>query len=98
MTREVILEGTLTAANRLTWLERPFDVPPGTAVIRVDTSYSDRDGGTAIEFGLYDPARFRGASRTSKTPTTRSRAACSRSAPNCRRSFASCRTAGCARG
>jgi len=65
--REIVLEGTLTPANRLAWLERPFEVPPGTSLIHVDTSYSDRDKGTAIEFGLYDPHRFRGASRTSKT-------------------------------
>ena len=65
--RQILLEGTITAADRLAWLERPFDVPPGTARIDVDTSYTDREQGTAIEFGLYDPVRFRGASRTSKS-------------------------------
>jgi hypothetical protein len=65
--REVVLEGTISPADRLTWIERPFAVPPGTARIDVVTSYTDRDRGTAIEFGLYDPVRFRGASRTSKT-------------------------------
>ncbi|MFP5378352.1 MAG: CehA/McbA family metallohydrolase, partial [Vicinamibacteria bacterium] len=65
--RDVVIEGTLTPADRLTWIERPFDVPAGTARIDVETSYTDRDRGTAIEFGLYDPERFRGASRTSKT-------------------------------
>jgi hypothetical protein len=65
--REIVLEGTLTAANRLAWLERPFEVPAGTSLIHVETSHADRDKGTAIEFGLYDPTRFRGASRTSKT-------------------------------
>lgn len=65
--QEVVLEGTLTPADRLTWLERAFEVPPGTSRIDVATSYTGRDRGTAIEFGLFDPERFRGASRTSKT-------------------------------
>lgn len=65
--RDVVLEGVLTSTDRLTWLERPFDVPPGTARLDVFMQHADRDRGTAIEFGLYDPQRFRGASRTSKT-------------------------------
>ncbi|MGE4069100.1 MAG: CehA/McbA family metallohydrolase [Vicinamibacterales bacterium] len=64
---EIVLEGTLTAADRLRWIERPFDVPAGIGRIDVETSYTDRDKGTAIEFGLSDPERFLGASRTSKT-------------------------------
>ena len=60
------IDGTLTAADRLTWIERPFDVPAGTARIDVETSFTDGDRGTALEFGLYDPVRFRGASRFSK--------------------------------
>jgi hypothetical protein len=51
----------------LTWIERPFDVPAGTARIDVETSFTDGDRGTALEFGLYDPVRFRGASRFSKS-------------------------------
>ncbi len=66
-TREIVLEGTISAADRLAWLERAFDVPAGTARIDVETNYGHRTEGTAIEFGLYDPVRFRGASRTSKT-------------------------------
>lgn len=64
--QDVVLAGTLTASDRLTWIERTFDVPPRTARIDVQLSYADRDQGTAIEVGLYDPHRFRGASRTSK--------------------------------
>jgi hypothetical protein len=67
VSRDIVIAGELTAADRLTWVERPFEVPSGTARIDVDTSYTDRDRGTAIEFGLYDPKRFRGASRTSKS-------------------------------
>jgi hypothetical protein len=65
--REVVLEGTLTAADRLKWLEREFDVPPDTERLDFEASYSGRENGTAIEFGLFDPVRFRGASRTSKS-------------------------------
>lgn len=64
---EVVLEGTLTATDRLAWLERPFDVPAGTSRIDVSTSFTDGDRGTALEFGVYDPVRFRGASRFSKS-------------------------------
>lgn len=64
---ELILEGTIASTDRLRWIERAFDVPGDIERVEVETSYSDRDNGTAIEFGLYDPDRFRGASRTSKT-------------------------------
>lgn len=64
--REILLEGTLTAADRLAWLERTFEVPPGASQIDVETSYTGRDAGTTLEFGLYDPVRFRGASRFTK--------------------------------
>jgi hypothetical protein len=62
----IVLEGTITAANRLAWLERSFTVPAGTARIDVDTSFTQAAQGTALEFGIYDPVRFRGASRFSK--------------------------------
>jgi hypothetical protein len=65
--QEVVLEGTLTAADRLRWLERPFAVPAGTARVDVETSFTHAAEGVALEFGLYDPVRFRGASRFSKT-------------------------------
>ena len=65
--RDVVIEGTLTSADRLTWIERAFEVPAGTARIDVTAAYADRDRGTAIEFGMHDPQGFRGASRTSKT-------------------------------
>ena len=65
--QEVVLEGTLTAADRLRWLERSFAVPAGTARLDVETSFTHAAEGVALEFGLYDPMRFRGASRFSKT-------------------------------
>ena len=64
--RALVLEGTLGERDRLAWLERTFEVPPLTARLDVDVHYTGRAEGTAIEFGLYDPVRFRGASRTSK--------------------------------
>ncbi|MGE3274919.1 MAG: CehA/McbA family metallohydrolase [Vicinamibacterales bacterium] len=64
---ELSIDGTLTSADRLRWIERPFEVPEDIARIDVEMSYTNRDQGTAIEFGLYDPQRYRGASRTSKS-------------------------------
>lgn len=74
---EIVIEGTLTAADRLSWIERAFDVPAGTARIDVETSFTGRNEGTALEFGVYDPARFRGASRFSKSRFFISRTAAS---------------------
>jgi hypothetical protein len=64
---EIVLEGAITAADRYKWLEREFDVPAATARIDIETSFTEAAQGTALEFGLYDPTRFRGASRFSKT-------------------------------
>lgn len=64
---DIILEGTITAGDRLAWLERAFEVPAGTARIDVETSLTGADQGTALEYGIYDPVRFRGASRANKT-------------------------------
>ncbi|MEO7406535.1 MAG: CehA/McbA family metallohydrolase [Vicinamibacterales bacterium] len=65
--REIVLDGTITAADRYKWLEREFEVPAGTARIDIQTGFTEAAQGTALEFGLYDPIRFRGASRFSKT-------------------------------
>jgi hypothetical protein len=73
--RELVLEGTITAADRYKWLEREFEVPAGTARIDVQTSFTEAAQGTALEYGIYDPVRFRGASRFSKTSFFLSRTA-----------------------
>ena len=65
-TVEIVLEGAITSAARLSWIERSFTVPPGTARIDVATHFTKREEGVALEFGLSDPVRFRGASRFSK--------------------------------
>jgi len=72
---ELVLEGTITAADRYKWLEREFDVPENTARIDVETSFTEAAQGTALEYGIYDPVRFRGASRFSKTSFFLSRTA-----------------------
>jgi len=64
--REIVIEGELTSSDRLTWIERAFEVPPDTARLDVRLAHTGREAGTAIEFGLFDPVRLRGASRTSK--------------------------------
>lgn len=65
---EIVLEGTLTSANRGTYMLREFAVPAG--VKRLDVSYSytgTRAEGTELEIGIFDPETFRGTSRFSKT-------------------------------
>lgn len=65
---DIVLEGTLTRADRGTYMLRDFDVPPGVTRIDVSFSYTGtRTEGTELEIGIFDPERFRGTSRFSKT-------------------------------
>jgi hypothetical protein len=65
---EIVLEGTLTRANRGTYMFREFQVPPGVRRIDVDYSYTGtREEGIELEIGIFDPEGFRGTSRFSKT-------------------------------
>jgi hypothetical protein len=63
----VVLSGVITRADKGAWIDVPFEVPDGTERIDVRFEHEGRGAGTAIEVGLADPQRFRGASRTSKT-------------------------------
>ncbi len=64
--REIVLSGTVTAADKGTYQEHPFDLPAGTTRIDVAFSYDNQRDGTELEIGLFDPQRFRGTSRFSK--------------------------------
>ncbi len=57
---DVVLTGRLTRADHETYIERPFEVPPGVARLTVAFSYSHRELKTTIDLGLFDPERFRG--------------------------------------
>jgi hypothetical protein len=64
---EIVLDGTLTRANRGTYMLRDFTVPPDVKRIDVSFSYTGtREEGTELEIGLFDPEKFRGTSRFSK--------------------------------
>jgi len=64
------LKGTITEANRETYVEVPFTVPAGVVRISVDFSYTEREKKTAIDLGLLDSERFRGWSGGNKSAFT----------------------------
>lgn len=59
------LSGTITRDDFETYMELPFQVPPGTRAIEVSFDY-ERDQRTTIDLGLLDPNGFRGWSGGNK--------------------------------
>jgi hypothetical protein len=57
---EIVIKGELTREDYERLLERPFDVPQGTARIELNLSYTGADDRTVIDLGLRGPAGFRG--------------------------------------
>lgn len=57
---DVVLSGVVSDQDRATTRDLTFDVPPGTAQVRVAFSFEGRDRGIAINLGVTDPQRFRG--------------------------------------
>lgn len=55
----IVLEGELTGNLHETYLELPFEVPPGIERLSVSLDY-DRENKTVIDMGLRDPNGFRG--------------------------------------
>jgi len=66
----LVLEGTVTSAQNKTYIDVPFQVPEGVHRISVDFSYTGREQHTAIDLGIADPYRFRGASGGNKSHFT----------------------------
>jgi len=66
----LVLEGTVISAQNKTYVEVPFQVPEGVHRISVDFSYTGREQHTAIDLGIADPYRFRGASGGNKSHFT----------------------------
>lgn len=60
------LNGSITRADFESYLELPFQVPPGTRAIEVSFEY-DREQRTTIDMGLLDPTGFRGWSGGNKS-------------------------------
>ncbi len=66
-TSDLDLHGTITYANRQSYVEIPFEVPKGVTRVTVEFSYTEREQHTAIDLGLFDSERFRGWSGGNKS-------------------------------
>jgi hypothetical protein len=64
---DVVLSGAVGPAEKGTYQEHVFDVPAGTTRIDFTFTHSHKDVGAQLEVGVFDPSRFRGTSRFSKT-------------------------------
>lgn len=62
---DLVLTGTVTAADHQHFIARRFDVPADATAIGIDFRY-DRSTGTVIDLGLLDDQRFRGWSGGNK--------------------------------
>ena len=63
----IVLSGVVTASDKGTYQEHSFEVAAGTRRLTFEFEHERRGSGTELEIGIYDPARFRGTSRFSKT-------------------------------
>jgi hypothetical protein len=64
---DLVLCGTVTYADRQTYLELPFIVTKDITRIWVELSYTQRDKHTSIDLGVFDSERFRGWSGGNKS-------------------------------
>lgn len=67
---DLVLRGTITEANRETYVEVPFTVPAGVIRVSVEFSYTGHEKKTTIDLGLFDNERFRGWSGGNKSAFT----------------------------
>lgn len=67
---DLILKGTITEANRETYVEVPFTVPAGVVRVSVDFHYTGHEKKATIDLGLLDNERFRGWSGGNKSAFT----------------------------
>lgn len=63
---DVVLHGTITYADRQTYLELPFRVEPDVTRVEVEFSYTEHEKHTNIDLGVFDSERFRGWSGGNK--------------------------------
>lgn len=64
---DLVLHGTVTYADRQTYLELPFNVAKGVTRVSVELSYTERDKHTSVDLGVFDSERFRGWSGGNKS-------------------------------
>lgn len=67
---DIVLQGSITHADEWHYRMLPFQVPAGVERITVEFAYTEREKKTAIDIGLFDPARFRGWSGNDKRSFT----------------------------
>jgi len=67
---DLVLEGKVAGNQNKTYVEVPFEVPAKVHRISVDFTYTGKDQKTALDLGIADPERFRGASGGNKTHFT----------------------------
>jgi len=67
---DLVLKGTITEANRETYVEVPFTVPAKVLRVSVDFQYTGHDKKATIDLGLIDSERFRGWSGGNKSSFT----------------------------
>jgi hypothetical protein len=63
---DLVLRGTITEANRESYVEVPFKVPAGVVRVSVEFAYTEHEHQTTIDLGLLDNERFRGWSGGNK--------------------------------
>ena len=64
---DLVLHGTITAADRESYVEVPFNVGDGVVRVAVDFAYAGHERHTTIDLGLFDGERFRGWSGGNKS-------------------------------
>jgi len=67
---DLVLKGTITEANRETYVEVPFTVPAKVLRVSVDFQYTGHEKKATIDLGLLDSERFRGWSGGNKSSFT----------------------------
>ncbi len=66
-TAAIVLRGTITGADRASYRELAFDVPPGVRGVTITVDHDQKGKGAVLDLGLRDPAGFRGWSGSNKS-------------------------------
>lgn len=65
--RSFSLTGSITGAQLATYVEVPFNVPPGADSLSISFDHDGRGAGATLDLGLRDPTGFRGWSGSNKS-------------------------------
>jgi hypothetical protein len=57
--KEIVLSGTVTGSQNNTYIEAPFQVPPGTERVTLTFSYTGKEQRTTLDLGLLDTKGLR---------------------------------------